>query len=103
MKKLLLLALAAASFGALVPHVSAHDHWSDRDYHHHSRSRNVYIIERGRPVYRRAYFDDYDRCYTYYGPRRVYVTDYYDDYPRYYRPRPFFYPPAVNLSFGFRG
>lgn len=103
MKKLLLIALAVAGLGALVPNASARDHHrGDRGYHH-SRSRHVYLIERGRPVYRRAYFDDYDRCYTYYGPRRVYVREYYDEYPRYRRPRPIFYPPAVSLSFGFRG
>lgn len=102
MKKLLLVALAVAGLGALAPTASAHDHRGDRDYHH-SRSRNVYVIERGRPVYRRAYFDDYDRCYTYYGPRRVYVNEFYNEYPCYYRPRPFFRPPGVSLSFGFRG
>ncbi len=99
MKKLLLVVLAVAGLGALVPNASARDHRGDRGYHY---SRNVYIVEHGRPVYRRAYFDDYDRCYTYYGPRRVYVSDYYNAYPRFYRPRPFFYPPAVSLSFGFR-
>ena len=104
MKKLLLVALAVAGLGALVPAANAHDyydHYRDgRDRHH---SRNVYIIERGRPVYRRAYFDDYDRCYTYYGPRRVYISDYYYDYPRFYHPRPYYYAPGVSLSFGFRG
>lgn len=101
MKKLLLVALAVAGLGALVPQAEARDSRGHGD-RHHGRSRNVYIIERGRPVYRRAYFDDYDRCYTYYGPRRVYVNEYYSSYPRFYRPRPHFYP-GVNFSFGFRG
>lgn len=101
MKKLLLVTLAIVSLGALVPDASARGHRRDHGYHH-SRSRHVYLIERGRPVYRRAYFDDYDRCYTYSGPRRVYVSSYYDEYPRYYHPRPVFHPPAVSFSFGFR-
>jgi hypothetical protein len=78
----------------------------------HYRSRHAYIIERGRPVYRTVYFDNSDRCFTYYGPRRVYVTEFYDEYPRYYRPRyyrsyprpyPVYPAPGVSFSFGFRG
>jgi hypothetical protein len=104
MKKLLLIGAAIAGFCVIGQVAEARPR---------PQGREVYIIEEGRPVCRTAYFDDYDRCYTYYGSRRVYVREYYTEYPRHYREyreRPRYYRPhayhegrpGISFSFGFR-
>ncbi len=77
MKKLLLACVATIGFCVSGQVADAHPY-----------CRHVYVIEDGCPVRRVVYFDNDDRCYSYYGPRRVYITQYYTEPPVRFCPPP---------------
>lgn len=95
----LILYTAMAALAATTANVEAknkdHDHDRDwdrgRDRHEHRdnwRSRNIYVIERDRPVQRVVYIDDEGRYFRWIDGRREYVLGrYFESYPsRYYTP-----------------
>jgi len=95
----LILYTAMAALAATTANVEAkhkdkdkdHDRDWDRDRHEHRdnwRSRNIYVIERDRPVQRVVYIDDDGRYFRWIDGRREYVRGrYFESYPsRYYTP-----------------
>ncbi len=85
MKKIILSAVAVAVLtgGALTAQARDRRH----DDHRRGRSREVYVVERNRPVRRTVFIDERGRYYREYGGRRVFVTRYFNEYPgRYYYP-----------------
>lgn len=87
MNKFILTAVAAAVLtgGALTAQARDRDHDRGRHVDRHRRSREVYVVERNRPVRRTVFVDERGRYYRENGGRRVFVTRFFNSYPeRYY-------------------